>query len=251
MVRITANPRPTRGSAIARLATLRLAIARLAIAAIAAALLAQAAPAQTTEIRPGSNDPDATERAGGMPLGHAVRWENYTPDGRFFAETTMTLAVKAADELVWDVRHDVLADETISSIIRQAALDGKIRVVRDDADGLTVLGIAVTDRRMRYLRKDTAFGTEFNQPHDCAYTFSLCRFTRTMPDGAVFPLVRWGELRQGVWITRVNHDPWKDPDERRTELFNGRASVAEDGLALDDIEIWDGEVLSISRRITE
>jgi hypothetical protein len=236
------TPRPGAFAAIA---------AGTALMALSAALPAHGAMAETLEVRPGAMDPDATERAGRLPLGHVAKWENYTPDGRFFAETTMTLAVKSGDELVWDVRHDVLADQTISAIIRQAAQSGQIRVVRDDADGLAVVGIAVTDRRMRFKRKDTAFGTEINQPHDCAYTFSLCRFTRTMPDGAVFPLVRWGELRGGVWITRVNHDPWKDPEERRTELFNGQASVAEDGLALDDIEIWDGEVLSILRRITE
>ncbi len=226
-------------------------LAALAFAALAAAMPAKGAMAQESDVRPGSADPDVMEKVRALPLGHTARWEHYTPDGRFFAETTMTLAVKSGDELVWDLRHDVLADETISSIIRQAALDGKVRITRDDADGMTVTGIAVTDGRMRFKRKDTAFGTEFNQPHDCAYTFSLCRFTRTMPDGAVFPLVRWGELRGGVWITRVNHDPWKDPEERRTELFNGRASVGEDGLPLDDIEIWDGEVLSILRRITE
>lgn len=212
---------------------------------------ASAALAQTLDARPGSSDPDATERAGKLPLGYEAKWENYTPDGRFFAETTMTLAVKAADELVWDLRHDVLADETISAIIRQAAYDGKLQLVRDDADGMTVVGIAVTDARTRFKRKDTAFGTETNVAHDCAFTFSLCRFTRTLPGGAVFPLLRWGELRRGIWITRVNHDPWKDPDERRAELFNGQASVAEDGLTLDDVEVWDGEVLSVLRRITE
>lgn len=227
--------------------------ARAGAWALCAAALATAvaASAQVQDVRPGSSDPDAMERAAKLPLGYEAKWENYTPDGRFFAETTMTLAVKSPDELVWDLRHDVLADETISSIIRQAAYDGKLTLLRDDADGMTVVGIAVTDGRMRFKRKDTAFGTETNTPHDCAFTFSLCRFTRTLPGGVVFPLMRWGELRQGIWITRVNHDPWKDPDERRTELFNGQASVAEDGLTLDDVEVWDGEVLSVLRRITE
>ena len=114
-------------------------LAALAFAALAAALPVQAALGQEAEVRPGTIDPDATERAGRLPLGYAARWENYTPDGRFFSETTMTLAVKSGDELVWDVRHEVLADETISAIIRQAGLDGRVKVVRDDADGLAVV----------------------------------------------------------------------------------------------------------------
>jgi hypothetical protein len=215
-------------------------------------LSARAAPAQdAAAIRPGSNDPDATERAARLPLGYTARWENYTPDGRFLSETTMILAEISATELVWDVRHSVLADQVISDIIRTAAAEGRVRLIRDDADGLLVQGVSVTDRRMRFIRKDTAFGPEFNDPHDCAYTFSLCRFTRTLPGGETFPLVRWGELFRGVWSTRVNHDPWKDPGERRSELFNGTASVGEDGLPLDDIEIWDGQVLSILHRITD
>ncbi|MFT6773540.1 MAG: hypothetical protein ACJA1L_001250 [Paracoccaceae bacterium] len=241
---------PSHPSAFPRSRSVALIAAALCVA-LGAPAMAQVPAAEMPETRPGSNDPDIMGRTGELPLGYVAKWENYTPDGRFLSETTMILAEKSSTELVWEVRHSVLADEAISNLIRQAALDGKVRLIRDDADGLLVQGVSVTDRRMRFIRKDTAFGAEFNSPHDCAYTFSLCRFTRTLPGGDVFHLVRWGELFQGIWITRVNHDPWKDPGERRSELFNGRASVALDGLPLDDVEIWDGEVLSILHRIIE
>lgn len=226
---------------------LRAALLAAGLAASLAASLSGAAMAQ--EIRPGSMNPDIMENAGKLPLGYEVRYESYTPDGRYFAEVSQILAEKSDKELTWEVRLFVLADETISSLIRQAALDGLVAVARDDDEGIEVVTQTITDLRGRVIVKGTAFGYEYNEPHDCTFTFSLCRFTRRLPDGTVFHLVRWGELWNGAWSYRVNYDPWKDPEERREELYTEHASVGTDGLTLDHMEVWGGQVVSVMRRI--
>ena len=223
-------------------------------AACAAALLAVAsavAPAMAQEIRPGSMDLDVTAKAAKLPLGYTARWETYSPDGRFFAETSMKLAERGPAELTWDVRHLVVADEEIAALIREAQAAGLIAVAKDDADGIEIVTQTITDHRMRVIVKGTPFGYEYNEPHDCTFTSSLCRFTRTLPSGEVYHLVRWGELFDGHWTYRVNYDPWKDPQERREQLFEAYNSVARDGLTLDEMEIWDGEVLTVLRRLDE
>lgn len=217
------------------------------LAGLTAIGLAHGAGAQ--EIRAGSMNPDVTEQVAQLPLGYEARWENYTPDGRFFAETVYTLAERTEKELIWEVRHFVLADETISALIRQAAYDGLIAVARDDEGGIEVVTQSITDPRNRMIVKGTAFGYEYNDPHDCSFTFSLCRFTRTLPTGEIFHLVRWGELWNGAWSYRINYDPWKDEAGRREELYTSHSSVARDGLTLDEIEVWGGEVVSVRRRI--
>ncbi|MGG7565581.1 hypothetical protein ACQ5SO_05395 [Rhodovulum sp. DZ06] len=236
------GPVPTRTTRPCRLSLSTLCLA-------AAALFA--APAAAQEIRPGSMNPDIVETAAALPLGYSAKWENYSPDGRFFAETSMTLAERTGAELTWDVRHLVVADDAIAGIIRQAAADGLIAIARDDEDGIEIVSQTITDKRMRVIVKGTPFGYEYNDPHDCTNTFSLCRFTRTLPSGEVYHLVRWGELYGGVWSYRVNYDPWKDPAERRDELFRAQASLAEDGLTLDEMEIWDEEVIAVLRRIED
>lgn len=219
--------------------------------ALAALLLLSAAPAAAQEVRRGSMAPDLTESVRTLPLGYIAKWENYSPDGRFFSETTYTLVERDKKEATWDVRHVVVADEEIAAVIRDAYAQGLIAVARDDADGIEIVTQTITDLRGRTIVKGTPFGYEYNEPHDCAFTFSLCRFTRTLPTGEVYHLVRWGELYDGLWSTRVNYDPWKDPAERRDELFTMQTSIADDGLRLDEIEVWGGEIIAILRRIEE